>query len=129
MGIPPAAISSVDKRSIACSKLNLPDDYSRIGFNPMLYSTVLDDAGIKKQKLYPRNCFQRDKYIDSIINDLTASDVKILVKHMEENSQAKKFSQVFPTAQLMNIFNFLITSHIMTNCSMHLRKDFTTTQR
>jgi len=104
--IPPAAISSVDKRSIACSKLNLPDDYSRIGFNPMLYSTVLDDAGIKKQKLYPRNCFQRDKYIDSILNDLTASDVKILVKHMEENSQAKKFSRVFPTAQTHEYFQF-----------------------
>ena len=72
----------------------------------MLYSTVLDDAGIKKQKLYPRNCFQRDKYIDTILNDLTASDVKILVKHMEENSQTKKFSRVFPTAKTHEYFQF-----------------------
>jgi len=108
--IPPAAVATPDKRRITCSKLNFPDEslklYYQIGFNQALYSTVMDDAGIKKQNLYPKHVFGRDTYLDKILQKLTGNDVKVLIKHLEENSQANKFSKIFPTSTTHEYFQY-----------------------
>ena len=107
--IPPTAVSTPDKREITCSKLNIPNMYvqrNQAGFNPTLYSTVMDDAGIKKQKLYPKNIFERESYLDNILNNLTANDIKLLIKYLEEYSQMNKFSRIFPTSKTHEYFQF-----------------------
>jgi len=104
--IPPAAVSTPDRRKITCQKLNFFEESYKMGFNSTLYSTVMDDAGIKKQKLYPKHIFARDTYIDQILNKLTGNDVKVLIKHLEEYSQAHKFSKIFPTSETHKYFQY-----------------------
>lgn len=104
--IPQTALSTIDKRKITCSKLNIPDESYQLGFNPTLYSTVMDDAGIKKQKQYLRQIFGRETYLDQILSELTANDVKVLIKHLEEHSQMNKFSKIFPTSKTYTYFTF-----------------------
>jgi len=104
--IPPAAVSTPDRRKITGKKLNFSEESYKMGFNSTLYSTVVDDAGIRKQRLYPKHMFAREAYIDQILDKLTGNDVKTLIKHLEEFSQAKKFSKIFPTSATHKYFQY-----------------------
>lgn len=48
--IPPGSLATMDKKITACTKLNIPYDFSQIGYNPTLYWNMLDSQGATKQK-------------------------------------------------------------------------------
>ena len=77
-----------------------------MGFNSMIYATVLDDQSTRKQKSYHRDVFERSTYKDTILEELTSSDVRVLLKTAEEKSQTRHFSRVFPTSTSHNYFAF-----------------------
>ena len=72
-----------------------PGQY-QIGYSPELYSMALDGQSLRKQKNFKRKDFNRAAYLEQILEDLTSSDVRVLVKGAEEASQARHFSKVFP---------------------------------
>ena len=57
---------------------------------------ALDGQSLRKQKNFKRTDFNRNAYLEHILEDLTSSDVRVLVKGAEEASQARHFSRVFP---------------------------------
>ena len=100
------AVATPERKKVSCSKLNIIEDGKNIGFNSVLYSTVIDNAGIKKQSQYSKTTFDRETYKNNILNELTANDVKVLIKHLEENSQAVKFCKIFPTHDTYKYFQY-----------------------
>ena len=72
----------------------------------MIYATVLDDQSTRKQKQYHKDVFERSSYKDTILEELTSSDVRVLLKTAEEKSQARHFSRVFPTPTSHTYFAF-----------------------
>ena len=112
--IPLDTLSNLDRKNAACSKLNIPNMSSKftvlwfstqnhslsgqyqIGYSPELYSTALDGQSLRKQKNFKRTDFNRAGYLEEILEELTSSDVRVLVKGAEEASQARHFSRVFP---------------------------------
>jgi len=96
--IPLDTLSNLDRKNAACSKLNIPNVSSQyqIGYSPELYSMALDGQSLRKQKNFKRKDFNRAAYLEQILEDLTSSDVRVLVKGAEEASQARHFSRVFP---------------------------------
>jgi hypothetical protein len=103
----------MEKRITSSKKLNIPSDFSKtllvvlsyhllsgqfkLGFNPAMYSVALDGQGMKKQARFAKEAFDNDLRKCDILEDLTANDVRVLVKTAEEFSQARKFSRVFPS--------------------------------
>ena len=79
----------------ASTKKPSPGQY-QIGYSPELYSMALDGQSMRKQKNFKRTDFNRSAYLEQILEDLTSSDVRVLVKGAEESSQARHFSRVFP---------------------------------
>jgi len=96
--IPLDTLSNLDRKNAACAKLNIPNMSSQyqIGYSPELYSTALDGQSLRKQKKFKRTDFNRVAYLEEILEELTSSDVRVLVKGAEEASQARHFSRVFP---------------------------------
>ena len=56
----------------------------------------MDGQSLRKQKKFKRTDFNRAAYLEEILEELTSSDVRVLVKGAEEASQARHFSRVFP---------------------------------
>ena len=122
--VPLSAISSPERLATACRKLNISpttcesnqrqtsasDDpipgKTSLGFNPAIYSSELDEDGMKKQASFSNNDFNRDSYKDTILQKLTKSDVRVLIKTAEEFSQADRFIRVFPRAKSHKYFRF-----------------------
>ena len=121
--VPLSAISSPKRLATACRKLNISPTTcesnqhqtcshdpipgkTSLGFNPAIYSTELDEDGMKKQASFSNNDFNRDSYKDTILQKLTKSDVRVLIKTAEEFSQANRFIRVFPRAKSHEYFRF-----------------------
>ena len=110
--IPLDSLSNLERKNAACSKLNIPNVSSeatcfcfqlkgifpgqfQIGYSPELYSMALDGQSLRKQKCFKRTDFNREFYLNQILEDLTSSDVRVLVKGAEEVSQTKHFTRIF----------------------------------
>ena len=121
--IPLDTLSNLERKNAACSKLNIPNVSSKltivwpspknsskgqyqIGYSPELYSMALDGQSLRKQKNFKRTDFNRAAYLEEILEDLTSSDVRVLVKGAEEASQARHFSKVFPRKSSHKYFQF-----------------------
>ena len=77
-----------------------------LGFNPKVYSNMLNVADKKKQQKFPKNSFERGLYKDRILERLTRGDVRILVKTLEELSQTNHFNRVFPSKTSHQFFQY-----------------------
>ena len=55
---------------------------------------------------FPKTVFSRDSYLDSILRNITANDAKVLIKYLEECSQCRGFSRIFPTDKTHQYFQF-----------------------
>ena len=120
--VPLSAISNPKRLATACRKLNISPNTcesnqhqpgsdpipgkTSLGFNPAIYSSELDEEGKKKQSAFSNNDFNRDSYKDKILEKLTRSDVRVLIKTAEEFSQANRFIRVFPRAKSNEFFRF-----------------------
>jgi len=104
--IPPNAVSSPDRKSIASGKLNIarPPPF-HLSFNPMQYSTM--GTSNMKEGSYDRNNFDRSTYLSTILDSLNGSDIRCLVKYLEERSQTYKFCPVFPNRNTHKYFQFM----------------------
>ena len=101
-------ISSISffRKEIVSSKLNIPRMPSYgFSFNPMQYSTV--GKSNLKEGSYDRNDFSRNSYLHKILDNLNGSDIRTLVKYIEEKSQLRKFSIAFPTQKSHEYFQFM----------------------
>ena len=75
------------RKLIACSKLNLPPPPPFVlSFNPMQYSTI--GTSNLKEASYSSAELGRGSYLSSILDTLTGADIRVLVKFLEEASQA-----------------------------------------
>jgi len=106
--IPLDSLSNLERKNAACSKLNIPNVSSQfqIGYSPELYSMALDGQSLRKQKCFKRTDFNREFYLDQILEDLTSSDVRVLVKGAEEASQTKHFARIFPRKGSYKYFQY-----------------------
>jgi len=106
--VPLSAISNPKRLATACRKLNISPNTCKtsLGFNPAIYCSELDEEGKKKQSDFSNNDFNRDSYKDKILEKLTRSDVRVLIKTAEEFSQANRFTRVFPRAKSHEYFRF-----------------------
>ena len=85
---------------------NLISGPTMLGFNPKVYSNMLNVADKKKQEKFPKNSFERELYKDRILDKLTRGDVRILVKTLEELSQTHHFTRVFPSNTSHQYFQY-----------------------
>ena len=67
---------------------------------------ALDGQSLRKQKCFKRTDFNRELYLDQILEDLTSSDVRVLVKGAEEASQTKHFARIFPRKGSYKYFQY-----------------------
>lgn len=105
--IPRLAVTTSTRRSIVLNKFNLPHISSQhISFDSRVYSCLLSNSDIQKQSQFPRNQKDRKSYLPAILKELTGADVKILVKTLDEFSQLKKFSRIFPRKNSNKYFEF-----------------------
>ena len=119
--IPASAISTEERRATACKLLNIPNTMSKdwalielylssgannMGFNPAIYNATLDEQGIKKQKQFSKLKFDANCIDNNILTDMTANDVRVLVKTSEEFSQTRHFSRVFPSTASHQYFQY-----------------------
>ena len=80
-------ICNFSRKLIACSKLNLPPPPPFVlSFNPMQYSTI--GTSNLKEASYSSAELGRGSYLSSILDTLTGADIRVLVKFLEEASQA-----------------------------------------
>ena len=120
-------IYNFSRKLIACSKLNLPPPPPFVlSFNPMQYSTI--GTSNLKEASYSSAELGRGSYLSSILDTLTGADIRVLVKFLEEasqatenqpspscsfvqmftsNVQAVKFKRVFPTVSSHKYFKFM----------------------
>ena len=104
--IPPNAVNSPDRKKIACSKLNIPNPpFVNFCFNPINFTTFAGTSN-KKEASYNRNDFNRDSYLDTILDNLTGADIRVLVKYIEERMQCERFTRAFPNCQTHEYFKF-----------------------
>ena len=71
----------------------------------MQYSTV--GKSNLKEGSYDKNDFSRSSYLNKILDNLNGSDIRTLVKYIEEKSQMKKFSIAFPTQKSHEYFQYM----------------------
>ena len=103
--IPPNAVNSPDRKRIACAKLNIPIPPFGLAFNPINYTTFAGTSN-KKEASYNRKDFDRNSYLDNILDNLSGADIRVLVKYLEERMQCERFSRAFPTADSHEYFKF-----------------------
>ena len=60
-----------------------------------------------KEGSYDRNNFDRSSYLSTILEGLNGSDIRCLVKYLEERSQTSKFCPVFPNRNTHKYFQFM----------------------
>ena len=68
-----------------------------------MYKVEVDKESQKKQKDFSAGCHSRGH---NILDTLTSSDVRVLVKTCEEFSQTRVFSRVFPTRTSHSYFKY-----------------------
>merc|ERR1711951_25476 len=95
--IPVSAVSNPNRKTILSKLLGVDERTAKsLVFNPKIYSRVLEQDDISKQNQYPKHLADRNSYINRIMSRLTASDVRVLAKTLEEYSKLEKFSRIFP---------------------------------
>ena len=83
---------------------------------------ALDGQSLRKQKCFKRTDFNREFYLNQILEDLTSSDVRVLVKGAEEASQIKHFARIFPRKGAYKYFQYFDSLSYYDNFWMHLKK-------
>ena len=79
--------------------------YDSIAHNYRLYSTALNLR--EKMKQNEINAMAtRDEYLDGILRNLTRDDLRQLIRHEDELSQANNFEILFPTSSSYLYFKF-----------------------
>merc|ERR1711976_962647 len=71
-----------------------------------VYSRVDTDDDIVKHKLYTPKNTDRSSYVDTILDDLTPNDVRVLIKTEEELSQTQHFTRLFPNENSHELFKY-----------------------
>ena len=100
-------ICNFSRKLIACSKLNLPPPPPFVlSFNPMQYSTI--GTSNLKEASYSSAELGRGSYLSSILDTLTGADIRVLVKFLEEASQA---TDIQPSFSLLIDFQVHFQSH------------------
>ena len=92
--VPPAKMSVKTQREIL-DKFNLSDMTSNLCTDKRLYSRDLSKAERSKHDKFSSG--DRTAYLDTIIQNLTPDDVRVLIRAEDELVQATHFSRIFPT--------------------------------
>jgi len=75
-----------------------------IGYDRRLYCKSILEEDTAKQEDFSDLC--REQYLDSILENLTPQDVRLLVHAEDEVSQAKLFTRIWPTNQTHKYFKY-----------------------
>ncbi|XP_015113315.1 tubulin polyglutamylase TTLL4 [Diachasma alloeum] len=79
-------------------------DYESVCQDVRLDRMTLSNQEKQKQALYVN--LDREDYIEDILEDLTPDDVRHLIAHEDEVSQADRFERVFPTNESAGYLDF-----------------------
>ena len=78
-------------------------------YDHQLYASSLNDEEREKQERFLK-MKNREDYLETILADLTADDVRVLIRHEDENTQTGRFEKVFPTCNTHKYFKYFQTS-------------------
>lgn len=80
--------------------------FQPLTYEPRMYSrSCIEEDDVKRDRFSDKEV-SRDSYLESILQDMSPADVRLLVKAEEELNQCKGFTRLFPTATSHKYFKF-----------------------
>ena len=96
-------------------KLNLKDfKRENIGHDPRLYSKLRAEEDIIKEKKILGNT----ENVDDILEELSPSDVRTIIRSEDELTQANVWTRIFPTPTAINTYSFSLLLATLTSSWM-----------
>lgn len=98
--------SAWPQREMIRRRFGLSSAERHLTYEWKLYSRVMQHQDETKQWNHHERDFDREAYLAVILKDLSALDVRILIKLEEELGQARNFRRIFPTKETHKYFRF-----------------------
>ena len=70
---------------------------SNIGYDGKMYSTMKSEEDLNKHKKFISDELTHDEYIKNILDDISSSDARTIIRSEDELSQTKSWTRIFPT--------------------------------
>ena len=89
-------------------KLNLAKfGISNIGYDDKMYSKLKSEEDLIKLNKFTSNDLSHEKDIENILDDLSPSDVRTIIRSEDEISQTESWTRIFPTSNTHPYLQFL----------------------
>ena len=70
---------------------------TNIGFDDKMYSKIKSDDDVNKQNKFMSDKLSHEEYIENILDDISPSDARTIIRSEDELSQTVSWTRIFPT--------------------------------
>ena len=78
-----------------------------IGFDEKMYSKIKSDDDVNKQNKFMSDELSHEEYIENILDDISPSDARTIIRSEDELSQTVSWTRIFPTPSTHPYLQFL----------------------
>jgi tubulin polyglutamylase TTLL4 len=80
---------------------------TNICFDEKMYSKIKSDDDVNKQNKFKTDKLSCEKYISNILDDISSSDARIIIRSEDELSHTVSWTRIFPTPSTHPYLQFL----------------------
>ena len=80
---------------------------TNIGFDDKMYSKIKSDDDVNKQNKFMSDELSHEEYIENILDDISSSDARTIIRSEDELSQTVSWTRIFPTPSTHPYLKFL----------------------